>query len=290
VHLAQVSREAGRPRVLACAFIPQTDITSSALEKICKEARVSDFHVTTLLEQGEYQLMMVDAPNVPVSEFKTAIRWRIKDMLNYHIDDATVDVLQVPTGKNGAERPQSVFAVASSNSTVKKRMELFTKANIPLGVIDIPELAQRNIASLFEDEGRALALLVFTDDGGLLTVTSDGELYLSRYFDITAGQLHDANEEVRRQHLERVELEVLRSLDYFGRQFGFLAVSRLLVAVPDGTGLEALLSENIGLPVARLDLAQVMDIDAVPALARSEFAINELYVLGAALRQEKRAL
>jgi len=44
------------------------------------------------------------------------------------------------------------------------------------------------------------------------------------------------------------------------------------------------------LPVARLNLTQVMDISAVPELARSDIAANELYALGAALRQEERVL
>lgn len=288
VCLAQMNWLGGKPGVELCACHQLPEITPSALGKICKNARLKTHQVTTLLAAGEYQLLMVDAPNIPASEFKAAIRWRIKDMLNYHIDDATVDVLQIPSGKYGSERPQSVFAVAATNTVVKKRIELFEKAGIRLNVIDIPEMAQRNIAELFEDESRALALLVFSDDGGLLTITSGGELYLSRRLEITQGQLQDANEELRRQHMERAELEIMRSLDYFGRQYTHINVSRLLVFVPEGTGLEAILANNINLPVARLDLAKGMDMSAVPEFAHGDLSAAELYALGAALRQEKR--
>ena len=41
--------------------------------------------------------------------------------------------------------------------------------NIPLEVVDVPELAQRNLAHLLELEGRGLALLALDERGGLLT-------------------------------------------------------------------------------------------------------------------------
>jgi MSHA biogenesis protein MshI len=199
-------------------------------------------------------------------------------------------VLQIPTNKYGSDRPQSLYAVAASNETIRKRIELFEKAKFNLVVIDIAEMAQRNIAALYETEGRGLALLVFDDEGGLLTITCDGELFLARRIDISLGQLRDADEGLRQQYQDRVELEVQRSLDYFDRQFHHISMERLLVSVPDGLGLVTMLADNLGLPVEALDLTQGMDIVGVPELADSEFACYALHALGAALRLEKKAL
>ncbi len=290
VYLVRINRLNGRPQIVECTFHPEPEITSSALERICRRTHLSGHPLTTLLAPGDYQLLMVDAPNVPAAELKAAVRWRIKDMLNYHIDDATVDVLQIPAAKLGTGRPQSIYAVAASNATVQKRIALFEAAGLTLAAIDIPEMAQRNIAALFEQNEHALAVIAFNDDGGLLTVTAGGELYLSRRIDITLGQLRDANEILRSQHVERVTLEIQRSLDYVGRQFHYIPVRRLLVAVPEGTGLEMALAGSVDLPIERLDLGQVMDISAVPELTDSEYAMDALHPLGAALRQERRAL
>lgn len=289
IYTAQVRHIGGRPHVVECAFHALRDPDPPALEKIYK-AMHGGQQVTTLLAPGEYQLLLVDAPNVPTEELKKAIRWRIKDMLSYHIDDATVDVLHIPPRKEQGERPQSIYAVAAPNATLQKRIALFDQARVPLSVIDIPEMAQRNIAALYEEGDAALALLAINDDGGLLTFSARGELYLSRRIDITAGQLQDASEERRQQHRERVDLEVQRSLDYFGRQYHYLQVRRLLVSAPEGTGLEPELAANLALTVERLDLSQVMDISAAPALGHGDFATDALHALGAALRQERRAL
>ena len=290
IHIAQAKYVGARPQVTKCAFYPMSEVTASALEKVRKDAQLEDVKFTTLLSANEYQLMMVDAPNVPVDELKTAIRWKIKDSLNYHIDDATIDVLQIPSNKYGSDRPQSLYAVSAANETIRKRIALFEKAKIELSVIDIPETAQRNIAALFEMEARGLAILSFGDEGGLLTITCDGELFLARRIDITLGQLQDADDGLRQQYLDRVELEVQRSLDYFDRQFHHIPVNRILLSVPESLGLDKLLTTNLGLPVEMLDLAQGMDIIAVHELSDSEFVSYALPVLGAALRQEKKAL
>lgn len=290
VFFVHVLRAGKKPQVTMCTFHPAAEITSATLEKLCKDAHIGNYQFTTLLAPSDYQMLLVDAPNVPNDELKTAIRWRIKDMLSYHVDDATVDVLQIPSGKNGGERPQSLYAVAASNNTVRKCITLFENARIELGVIDIPEMAQRNIAQLFEESGRGLALLSFNDYGALLTFTMDGELYLTRRLDISSGQLQDANENLRHQFMDRIELEVQRSLDYFDRQFQHTPVTRLLISAPDRTDLIKILAANLDLPVERMDLAKVIDISAAPDLNKDEFVAAVLPTLGAALRHERRTL
>ena len=301
IHLAQVSLAGAMPRVVRCEFYAG-EVSAAMLDKVSRGVHGGKHEVTTLLAPGEYQMLLVDAPNVPASELRTAIRWKIKDSLNYHIDDATVDVLQIPAQKYGADRAQSLYAVAASNVTIQKRIELFEQAKIKLDVIDVPEMAQRNIAALFEQEGRALVVLTFDEYGGLLTFTAGGELYMSRRLEISAGQLQDANEGLRQQFRGRVELELQRSLDYFDRQYNHLPVSRVLVSVAEdasvlgsvgtqeGSGLVGALTAAVDVKVEKLDLSQVMDISLVAALADGDFAAHALPVLGAALRQESRTL
>jgi MSHA biogenesis protein MshI len=75
-------------------------------QQAAREHELARFQCSTLLAPGEYQLLQVEAPNVPLAELKTAIRWRIKDLLDYHVNDATVDVLAVPPNPTGGDRAQ----------------------------------------------------------------------------------------------------------------------------------------------------------------------------------------
>ncbi|KXS32288.1 MAG: putative mannose-sensitive agglutinin (MSHA) biogenesis protein MshI [Candidatus Gallionella acididurans] len=290
IYLAKVRLAGAMPRVERCEYHETGTVTAALLEKLRREADIDDHDVATLLAPGEYQLLLVEAPNVPVDEMKTAVRWKIKDGLNYHIDDATVDMVRIPASKYSSGRPQSLYAIAAANNIIRERIGMFEQAKLALNVIDIPEMAQRNIAALFESDDRALVVMTFDDFGGLLTFTAGGELYLSRRIEINVGQLLDANENLRQQYRDRVETELHRSLDYFDRQYNHLPVDMVLVCVPDNTGLVEFLASAMDTRVQKLDLSQVMDISAVPALADSEFVAHSLPTLGAALRKESRVL
>lgn len=284
-----VKRSGGQIKVVNFASRPFSVGTSQELAKLCGVLNLSGSSFSTLLGHGEYQLQVIEAPNVPTEELKSAVRWQIKDLLSYHVDEAMIDILQIPSAKQGIDRPQSLYVVAASKVLIKKRSSLFASAKLDLNTIDIPEMAQRNIATLFEDEGRGLALLAFDEIGGMLTFTSGGELYLARRIDISMGQLQDADESLRKQYFERLELGVQRSMDYFDRQFNHVTVSRLLVALPARIGLVDALRENLYVPVEHLDLKQVLDMSKIPELDDEEAQFNAFYGLGAALRQESRA-
>lgn len=289
VYCAHIQLAGAMPKVLRCEYHIMGAVTADGLAKWAREAELLKYaQFTTLLGFGEYQILMVEAPVVPVDELKTAIRWKIKDGLNFHVDDATVDVLQIP--KEGSDRAQSLYAIAADNQLIQKRIALFEAAALPLTVIDIHETAQRNIATLFEQEERAIGVLAFDEQGGLLTFSAGGELYLARRIEISAVQLREPDEELLTQSLNRVELELARSLDYFDRQYKHLPISRVLVNAPESSGLVRFLTSVMDVKIQALDLSEVMDISAVPMLAESEHLIKFLPVLGAALRQEKRAI
>jgi len=294
VCVAIVSRPStGLPKVEAVGFSKgKQSQWPELLQKIAKDYQAGGYQCTTLLAPSEYQLLSVDAPNVPPEELKTAIRWRLKDMLDYHVDDATIDVLDVPVDKNGGSRTHSMYAVAARNQLIEQRQTLFTDAKIPLTVIDIPDMAQRNISALLEPEGRGLAMLSFSSEGGLLTVTYQGEIYLSRRIDISLDQLAQGDADQRRGLHDRITLELQRSLDHFDRQYHFVNVPKLLMAPMGeaGAGLREYLSTNLYIEVDALNLEQVLDLSAVPDLKFLESQQRFFMTLGAALRHEEKAL
>lgn len=293
VSVAHVLPATGKkPVVSFCAVRPPSfAVDSASLEKLAKELQVDQYHCTTLLRFDEYQMLQVEAPNVPPEELKIAIRWRIKDLLDYHVDDATLDVLDIPPDRNAPTKTHSMYAIAAPNRVIGQRQALFEEARIPLSVIDIPEMAQRNIAALLEPEQRGLALLSFGGDGGLLTISYAGELYLSRRIDISLEQLADTGEVQRTANFDRITLEMQRTLDHFDRQFHFITLAKLLLApLPNGEGLREYLAANLYLPVESLNMADVLDISAVPELERTEYQSLCFAALGAALRHEGKLL
>ena len=291
ITLAHVVRRRDlRPEVcLLDRFSVETN-ELAALQRLRSARSLKSYACTTLMSDGEYNLTQVDAPPVPRAERKEALRWAIKEMVNYPVDSACLDVLDVPNTGLPQGRTVGVMVVSAAEQAVRSRVAPFVAAKVPLATVDIPELAQRNIAALFEDENRGLAFLRLDENGMMLTLTFHGELIAVRRGDMTTQQLNADDAEQRARVRERLVLELQRSLDNFDRQYSHMPVSKVVLACyPAVDRLVAELSENVYVPVSAMDLAPVMNFPAVPELRDPQCQARNLLALGAALRSGEAA-
>lgn len=244
-----------------------------------------NFQCNALMPAEHYQWLQVEAPGVPEAEQKEALRWTLKDLIEQPVEAVTYDIIPVPANVAPGRSPQLFVAVASRDA-VSQVVADFHSAGLQLEAIDVIELAQRNVAALFEEENRALAFLAFSETSALLTFTYQGELFSIRRIDLGARQFLDANEDRRMQLAERIALELQRSIDGVDRQFSSVSLSKMIVALPPDCGIEAFLADNLYVPFEAMDLNQVMDLSAVPELASPEAQRQALGVIGVALRDE----
>ena len=284
IDLAHVIRPLGKhPEITVCDSFRVEKGEADALSRLAQSRGLKRYRCVNVLGEEQYRMLQVDTPAVPPEERVQALRWRLKDAVDFPVDGAAIALADIPV-EGG--RQASVFAVVSPSTVVGERMSLFHEAKIPLEAIDIPEMAVRNVAALFEETNRGLAFLALTHGDGILTITYRGELYLSRRIEISTATLAEADPERRQQMLERLALELQRTLDNFDRQYGFISVSRLLVASEfDCAGTVAGLVENLYLPVQQADLAMVADFTGLPELRSAERQAQSLIAIGAALRE-----
>lgn len=279
----------GLPIVEFLSFYPKSDQAWPVLlERLARETPAKQKQCLLQLNSNEYQWFAIDALNVPADELKNALVWRLKELIDYPIESASFDVLTVPGDIHNGGRNQSLIVIVAANQQLIANQNLFVNAKLPLRLIDVPEMAQRNISARLEIEGRGLAMLSFDAQGGLLTVTYGGELYLSRRLDISTKDLDSQNLPERDASFERISLELQRSLDHFDRQHNYITTAKLVVAPLGEVAifLQQYLSSNMYLPVEILDLAQLVNIDKIPELKSAERQRVFLSVIGAALRQE----
>src|SRR5664279_1833700 len=231
------------------------------LLRVRKSIALAGLRCTTALDAGAYHVAQLPAPAVPPAEAKEALRWAIKDSIDFPAQDAVVDSMPVPADATRAGRPAQVIAVAARRERVRACMHAFDGAGVKLAAIDVAESAQRNLAALYEQPDRGLAFLAFYDHGGLLTFTRNGELHALRHLDVGARALGPHGSAAPRELLiERLTLELQRSLDNFDRQFSQVALQRLVVAPFDGRdALVAELQDMLSVPVEAADLEEAID-------------------------------
>jgi MSHA biogenesis protein MshI len=288
IDVVHVVREAGRkPRLASFDSFRKEGSDVEALTRLRRSLGLQRYRCTTLIDSSAYQFLQIEAPQVQPGELKAAMRWRIKELLEFPVEQAVVDVLDIPLEGAPMGRPHLMFAVGARSHVVGDQVQAFQQAGIPLEVIDVSEMAQRNVAALFEQPGRGLALLAFYERGGLLTFTRNGELFALRRIDIAAQALAEADEERRIQLFERVGLELQRSLDNFDRQFSHISLQRLLVCSPPGaTGLLDYLKQNLYLPVEEGDLGTVLDTTQAGKFRAAAEQWQYLSAVGIALREQ----
>ncbi len=277
----------GKPRIVLCQM-HTLEGSPTVLKRLARDLQVRQHKVTCLLNAGEYQLLLVEAPNVAEDELRAAVRWRIKEQIDYPVDAATLDILHVPQDRNNPTRTASVYVAVAHNTLIAARQILLEDARFPLSVIDIPELAQRNLAACLEEPDRGYALLSFDAAGGLLTFTCNGGLYLARRIDVGFSQIVLNSEEQRERVFERIALDVQRTIDHFDRQFRSIALGQLVLAlIPVACGLETYLASNLSVSVVTVALDAFFELSAVadsPEWLSAEQQAECLLTLGASLR------
>ena len=287
----EVSYVHGRAEPCARAVVAawaSADAGHTGLERVARERNFERYQCATLLRPEDYQLLLVDAPPVPPAELKSALRWRIKDMLDYPVDEATLDVLDIPLPAGAAGgRAHTMFAVAARNEVIAQRIKRFEAARIPLQVIDIRETAQRNIAALYEVDKRGTALLFLEREAALLTINYAAELYLARRIDIGIGQIMKYPADARHEVFERIQVELQRTFDHFDRQHALTVAKLVLGPEPEETGLQEFLRANLDLAVERADLSERLEVAAAGFDAPAQWRL--FHLVGASLRQESRA-
>lgn len=284
MSLARVSHVGGRPRLVACEYRPWAgEAEQKVLARLASDHGLKRAQCATYLDEADYKLLLTEAPDVRPEELKPAIRWRVKDLIDFHINDATLDVFDLP-GAEARGRARTMYAVVARNQAIQRRVDMLDAAGINLQIIDIPELAQRNLAALTPEDARGVVFVSLTARGGLITVTKQGALFLSRTLDI--GREHLRDEAIAAGALERVVLEIQRSLDYYESHFREAPIAQLYLAPgADVAGLQDYLKANLNLGVRVFDVAEALDWRGDAATAE-----RCLTSLGAALRQEVKAL
>lgn len=244
-------------------------------------------NVTSVLDADAYSLQLVEAPDVPASEMRQAVRWRIQNLIEFPVEEAVIETFEMPAQRHASGRSM-IHAVVAHRDEIRKQIEQVKGAGLHMDVIDIPELCVRNIAVHLPQDIDGVAFLHFTDDCGYLTITRKGMLYMIRRIETRRGELADAPDDVF-SLLERsagVALEVQRSLDYYESHYDCPPVNELVLGPGPNLDTHAsTLGENLGIRVSRLNLD---DLFTVGTAIRPDVQSDCLLAIGAALRSDSK--
>ncbi|MGV8841840.1 MAG: MSHA biogenesis protein MshI [Pseudomonas sp.] len=279
IALARVVRMPGAaPRLLDCLFRKAAPAQQAAeLKKLVAELGLAGMPVNLLLHPGDYQMLLLDSPDVPAEELRDAMRWRVKELIAEPLDQMVIDAFVLPADAYRGRSKMAYCAVLD-----KARMSgygaLIEQAGLKLSSIDVTEMAFRNLGLLFGAESLNIALLRLRSSEGLICVQHGADLYMARSIE------HGL--ERAQQDFSSVTLEIQRSLDYFESQLGKGYINRLLL-LPMKRDADATLQALIGGLAVKLQVLDLRELFVEQPAAELELPEQAycMAAVGAALRQ-----
>lgn len=283
VHL---EKRDGAPYLLDCRVedAESRKDMEAKLSDLVKAMELEDKQCSYVLSPEEYSLHLIEAPKVEPEELRAAVRWSVKDLLDMKIDEAAIDVFPVP---DDAYRGRNmVYVVASAKSRIQQIAELITKIGLELAIIDIPELAMKNISSCFIDDSNGAAFMDLRRTGSTMNISNDGALYLSRRINTQLDP--EVMQSLEWDSLkDKLVLEIQRSLDYYESQMSKRQITRIVIAQrqQDTEAMVAALNDSLAAQVTSLNLAEHIDshIELTPEL--QQLGAN---AIGASMRGIKK--
>jgi len=250
-------REAGRIR--RWDFLPASGEAEQVrvLTEWVGENRLGKGRCHCLMARHDVQILQLERPPVEDSELIEAVKWKIKDLLSFDVEEAVIEVFELPpTPKNPR---QQINAIVSSEPVVRSYIDRIARSGLELKVLDVQELVLRNLRRVMDfEEGRSLALLDFLDHDGLLTLYHGKDLYVARDFKIGLLDIQSAGEDSESLY-DQVLLELQRSMDYFESTYD-LPLPRQLRMYPQNAATERMakyMQNFVGFDVDFIELQRV---------------------------------
>lgn len=282
VAFAHIKRSATQqPLLNHCEFIPTESGVNGAdlLRGRLAKLGLQKVPCNIVMGTGSYQMLLGEAPKVPQEELAEALRWRVKDLIQFPIADAVLDAFLLPEDSaRGTSR--MAYAVVAQRNNIVQLIAQAKEAQLNLQSIDIAELALRNLAQACCDTKRGIALVKLAQGGGSLQIIRDGNVYLSRQFSLAynAGLLDDLPGDA-------LVLELQRSLDYFERQMRQTPPSHVYLCGENVTA-DKLTPEIRNSMVVKIELFNVEAGMQFGSSVQEHSLSLSLLALGAALRED----
>lgn len=175
IAVAVMRRDGGTAALERCELLALDPASGAdAAAAAIRAAGLPRMPISTVLRAEDYQLALIEAPDVPPAELRAAMRWRLKETIDFRVEDAVIDVFDVPDQNRGGHG-RMMYAVAARRAAIDRHAGAL--AGIPgFDVVDVPELCLRNLASLLPTAAAGNFNLILAapgaGDSGALSVTA----------------------------------------------------------------------------------------------------------------------
>jgi MSHA biogenesis protein MshI len=206
-----------------------------------------------VLASSQTQVVQVDKPNIPASELNDALKWQIRDLVNYSPEDMILDYFDGPTLSGGNEK---INVVCASKKELLTLIDPLNHDGLTLKSITTEEFAFASLLAVQDDA--CLMVCQQPNEEIILLIVKQGKVFFSRRLRGFAQIANKTEEELSLGIVDNLNLEIQRSTDYFERQLKQAPIRSIEVIVPiaNEAVLARKLSENTNVVVNLLTMPE----------------------------------
>lgn len=197
--------------------------------ELCRSQHWHGIPTFVVLANEHYRMLQVERPDVPDAELAEAIKWRVKDLIEFPLDKVAVQCFEKPVDESRGMQKQSNVVVVQKE-LLQPMIDMLHDNSVSIQAIDIPELVIRNFLLLYPETEQGVAALVETCNGIYLILQKQDVVYLSRK--LMSNNFQSVIDDLTQGYTDAAEqliLELHRSMDYFENQLGQAPVKHLLL-------------------------------------------------------------
>jgi MSHA biogenesis protein MshI len=282
--------EGSRPRLLRCArhAAPESSADQLLLATL-RSPHLTQAAMSVVIGADDYQLLLVEAVAVESSELRAAIRWRLHELIDFPVDAATVDILEILATRQRTDG-QTLRVVGVRTAPAQRYISVVGCQIQGFDVIDVPELCLRNLSGLLPEDTNGVALLMLRNEFGQLVLTRQGVLYLARKIELSDSSHYNVADKAGMDdvNISRVALELTREFKHYENRYDQSPIGDLVIApnTERARAISVALRGEMGLRVKTLDCREYLDMDANVELPLDWLLLT---AIGAALRGDASA-
>ncbi|EKD45547.1 MAG: hypothetical protein ACD_69C00241G0003, partial [uncultured bacterium] len=248
------------PEITVCAFQPYQNTEQSGnnnqlkenLEKIVSQYNLKKTLCNWVLHPDYYRITLINIPNVPQSEYKKAVRWQIKDIVDYPLEDVAVDIFYPDELEKVLKK---IYVVVAKASFLQNIVNTIQDCDLYPMAVDVREFAIRNLISNLATQNETVGLLNIVDESCLMVLVKQNNIRFVRRIPVGLKNIknNDYNELIA---------ELQRSFNYCQTELKQEAPVKLFMAPKIDIDLNKNMAQNIGKSLNKeisiLDLQKIM--------------------------------
>jgi MSHA biogenesis protein MshI len=263
-----------------CQFHDPLGDSANILSELVVEQGWGKMPCSIVLHPVYYQLLLTERPAVKDVELSSAVRWKVKELLDFPVEEAAIEHFLLPEDAYRGKK-KMVYAAALRKTALQSLVEPVKASGLLIDRIEVSELALHNVVSRLPHEGGGIAMMQLHAGEGFINLVEDGAIYLTRRLDIGLDKFSTTGNNTA--FFDSLFLEIQRSLDYYESQLGKGIITQLFYSpgLAETNDIGEFLSAQLGLNVSKLDLAELeavsksaLDLEGNEQLIRSASAIG----------------